>query len=229
MLSNYLLNQQKIILIKDQLGIENAAEKVVKIWLHDGKGPDAKLVPVNDLLANSQFLYARVSKLVRSEGGAPKLFKYVHRCKRNEQVQYLFLWATVKNIPEAFVVPYLEYQSEQIVTLEDERHLSILVKKSGGSVSNKRYQYQMQEGSFSAKEWKGESNRAKEVPSGEPPSVDPASLVSFTIGDPNKQEQERLKPYEFFKKNPEGEGLVLYHPDAEDDLDEEDPDDDLLI
>lgn len=31
-----------------------------------------------------------------------------------------------------------------------------------------------------------------------------------------------------YKPTPEG-GKVLYHPDAEDDLDEEDPDDDLLI
>lgn len=31
-----------------------------------------------------------------------------------------------------------------------------------------------------------------------------------------------------FKTLPEG-GKILYHPDAEDDLDEEDPDDDLLI
>lgn len=227
MLSNYLLNQQKVILIKDQLGIESSADKIVKTWLRDGKGPDAVLQPATTLFEQEQFLFARVSQLIRTVY-APSLFKFVHHCKQTDKVQYLFLWATKKNIPEDFVVPYLEYQSELIVTLEDERHLSILVKKSGGSVSNKRYQYQLQEGSFSATELKG-SDRMKQTPATEPPSIDPASLVTFSIGNRNKQEQEEnLNPYEFYKETSEG-GRILYHPDALDDLDEEDPDDDLLI
>ncbi|XP_065082575.1 uncharacterized protein Elp5 [Ochlerotatus camptorhynchus] len=230
MLSNYLLNQQKIILIKDQLGIETTAQKIVTIWLHDGKGPDAVPKPVESLNEQEQYLFARISKLARIKN-PPELFKFVQRCKRNDLVQYLFLWATEKNISQSFLLPYLEHQSELIVTLEDERHLSILVKKSGGSVSNKRYQYQLQEGTFSTKELK-KSDRAMVTSEVESPSIDPASLGTFKIGDLNKEEQQAKKaltlPFEFFKATAEG-GRVLYHPDAQDDLDEEDPDDDLLI
>ncbi|KXJ72633.1 hypothetical protein RP20_CCG017558 [Aedes albopictus] len=234
MLSNYLLNQQKILLIKDHIGIESTAFKVVKKWLCDGKGPDAVPEPVELLHEQGPFLFARISKLARSK--TPReLFQFVQRCKRNPSVQYLFLWATEKNISGSFLVPYLEHQSELIVTLEDERHLTILVKKTGGSISNKRYQYQLQEGCFSLKElkktdvWK---TVAAAVDTSSVASVDPASLGTFKIGHLKKEEQEAKEaltlPFEFFKTTPEG-GRVLYHPDAEDDLDEEDPDDDLLI
>lgn len=95
----------------------------------------------------------------------------------------------------------MEHQSELIVTLEDDRHLSILVKKSGGSVSNKRYQYQFQEGTFSAKELK-KSDKVKVTAAVEPPSIDPASLGTFKIGDLNKEEQQAKEaltlPFELY-------------------------------
>ncbi|EAT40894.1 AAEL007406-PA [Aedes aegypti] len=233
MLSNYLLNQQKILLIKDHLGIESTALKVVTKWLCDGKGPEAAPEPVESLTEQGPYLVARISKLARTK--TPReLFQFVQRCKQNGSVQYLFLWATEKNISAKFLVPFLEHQSELIVTLEDERHLTIVVKKSGGSISNKRYQYQLQEGCFSVKELK-KTDQSKGISTSldsSVASIDPASLGSFKIGDLKKEEQEAKEaltlPFEFFKATPEG-GRVLYHPDAEDDLDEEDPDDDLLI
>lgn len=188
------------LLLADQLGIEKNAQKIVTTWLHDGMGPNAIPKPVENLNEQEQYLFARISKLARVKN-PPELFKYVQRCKRNNQVQYLFMWATEKNISQHFLVPYLEHQSELIVTLEDERHLSILVKKSGGSISNKRYQYQLQEGNFSAKELK-KPDRAKVTAAAEAPSIDPASLGTFKIGDLNEAEQQAKEaltlPFELY-------------------------------
>lgn len=85
-------------------------------------------------------------------------------------------------------MPYLEHMAGLVVTFEDERHLSVLTKKSGGSVSNKSYQYQTAGGSFSVKEVK-KDQRAKEVAPAEP-TIDPASLGTFKIGDLKREEQE---------------------------------------
>lgn len=207
--------------------------EIVTKWLSDGKGPDAVPQLTKSLEEVAPFLLARISKLIRSKS-AEELFKFVQRCKRSSSVQYLFIWAAEKNISQSFLVPYMEHQSELIVTIEDERHLTILTKKSGGSISHKRYQYQLQEGSFSVKELK-KADMAKTgaaTNDSTAVSIDPASLGTFKIGDLKKEEQEAKEaltlPFEFFKTTPEG-GRVLYHPDAEDDLDEEDPDDDLLI
>ncbi|KAL1380761.1 hypothetical protein pipiens_013951 [Culex pipiens pipiens] len=200
MLSSHVLNQQKIILIKDNVGIENTCSKIVQSWLKEQKGPDAVLTPSQTCSESAPFLLAQISVLSR------------------------------KHSPQSFLVPYLEHMAGLVVTFEDERHLSILTKKSGGSVSNKSYQYQTAGGSFSVKEVK-KDQRVKEVVPAEP-TIDPASLGTFKIGDLKREEQEAKDaltlPFEFYKTTPEG-GKVLYHPDAEDDLDEEDPDDDLLI
>ncbi|XP_058831415.1 elongator complex protein 5 isoform X2 [Topomyia yanbarensis] len=161
------------------------------------------------------------------------MFRFVAGCRKNNSIQHLFLWATEKNIQPSFLVPYLEHMSDLIVTIEDDKHLSILTKKQGGSISNKFYQYQLLNGSFSVKESKKpDRTNAVSIVDERPASIDPASLGTFKIGDLKKEEQEAKDsltlPFEFYKTTSEG-GKVLYHPDAADDLDEEDPDDDLLI
>ncbi|XP_058466839.1 elongator complex protein 5 [Malaya genurostris] len=230
MLSAYLLNQQKIVLIKDHFGIENTSCKIVNGWLHEQKGSSAVLNMIESLNENGAFLYVRISKLARTHD-PPELFRFVNACKRNNSVKYLFLWATEKNIRPGFLVPYLEHMAGLILTIVDDKHLSILTKKQGGSVSNKFYQYQILGGSFSVKESK-KPDRTKTIDGDQPASIDPASLGTFKIGDLKKEEQEAkdslMLPFEFYKTTSEG-GKVLYHPDAGDDLDEEDPDDDLLI
>lgn len=227
MLSSYLLNQQKVVLINDRFGTENTSQRIVHSWLAEQRGRDAVLQSVEQANEQHPFLFARVSKLSRRMSPA-ELFRFVNRCKNNGSVQYLFLWVSEKNIAQPFLAPYLEHMANLIVTLEDDKHLSILTKKSGGTVSNKHYQYQVNENTFSVKEIK---QRTKESVAAQP-GIDPASLGTFKIGDLAKEEQEAKNaltlPFEFYKSTSEG-GKVLYHPDAEDDLDEEDPDDDLFI
>lgn len=228
MLSNHLFNQQKIVLIKDKLGIESSSHKIISKLLSEQKGDHAALTCVESLTEQAPFLFARVSKLARSYEPAA-LFRFVQQCGKSTSLQYLFLWATEKNVQSSFIVPYLEHMSELIVTFEDERHLSILAKKSSGSVSNRFYQYQALNRTLSIVETKKPERSRGAV---ESVAIDPASLGTFKIGDLKRDEQEAKDsltlPFEFYKSTTEG-GKVLYHPDADDDLDEEDPDDDLLI
>ncbi|XP_055528239.1 elongator complex protein 5 [Wyeomyia smithii] len=228
MLSNHLFQQQKIVLLKDKLGIERDAHKIVSKFVNEQKGDKALLTTVESLTEQGAFLFARVSKLSRSHEPAA-LFRFVQLCRKSPSLQCLFLWATEKNILPTMLVAYLEHMSELIVTFEDGKHLSILAKKSTGSVSNRFYRYQALNGTLSIVERK-KSERTKA--SANTTVIDPASLGTFKIGDLKQDEQEAKDsltlPFEFYKTTSEG-GKVLYHPDAEDDLDEEDPDDDLLI
>ncbi|XP_055612230.1 elongator complex protein 5 [Uranotaenia lowii] len=235
MLSNHLFNQQKIILIKDEYGIEPKCEKLVSKWLREQRGDAATLETVTLLQTpqvQSPHLFGRVSKLARCHRPA-ELFAFVDSCRKSDfPIQQLFLWATVKNMTEQFLIPYLEHMAEVVVSLEDDRHLSILSRKTGGSISNRQFQYQIDGDSMSVKEIKKRDQLAeKPVPIGaDPPVATPST--TFKIGDLKKDEQEARDaltlPFEFYKSTPEG-GRILYHPDAEDDLDEEDPDDDLMI
>ncbi|XP_053683029.1 elongator complex protein 5 [Sabethes cyaneus] len=228
MLSNHLFNQQRIVLFKDKLGIESSSLGMILKFLKEQKGNNATLTCVDSLNEQGAFLFARVSKLSRTFEPAA-LFRFVQQCRKSSTVQCLLLWATEKNIRSNLLVPYLEHMSELIVTFQDGQHLSMLSKKSGGAVSNRLYQYQALDGTLSIRETK--HVQSTKVASN-PPTIDPASLGTFKIGDLKKDEQEAKDsltlPFEFYKTTTEG-GKILYHPDAEDDLDEEDPDDDLLI
>lgn len=65
------------------------------------------------------------------------LIKLVHSLKQCSKTKQLFAWATVKNISDRKIIPFLEHMADVIVTLEDRKHLTILTKKITGSVSRK--------------------------------------------------------------------------------------------
>lgn len=65
------------------------------------------------------------------------------------------------------------------------------------------------------------------------PTIDPESLATFKINFDEEEEVARnaLKlPYERSNEANEPPGpKIIYHPDSDDDFDEEDPDEDLYI
>lgn len=89
-----------------------------------------------DLPVKTNIVLQPLSKLLTVY--TPKsIFQLVNKLKKNSNVQQVFLWATTKNIAEHFVVPFLEHLSDQIVTLLDRNHLTIITRKTGGVVTNK--------------------------------------------------------------------------------------------
>ncbi|XP_035906925.1 elongator complex protein 5 [Anopheles stephensi] len=163
-----------------------------------------------------------------------QLFKYIARCRKTPTIEHVFVWIVEQKLQETFLLPYIEHMADSVITFEDTTHLSLLVKKHTGAVTNKYYEFDPTKDSFLIVEVKRSAAAKQGTASKEaddPPAPNPAALGTFKID--LKDEEMAAKnaltlPFEFFKTLPEG-GKILYHPDAEDDLDEEDPDDDLLI
>ncbi|XP_049291088.1 elongator complex protein 5 [Anopheles funestus] len=232
LLSSRALPQQKIIAITDKIGFEPDANAVITGWLKEQHADSAcPPVLVQHLNESSIFLIMILSKLER-QFEPSQIFKYIAQCKKNPTIEHVFVWIVEQKLTETFLVPYVEHMADTIITFEDRTHLSLLVKKHTGSVTNKYYEFDPQKESFFVLEVKRSAlTKQNTVAMQVDPPPNPATLGTFKID--LKDEEVAAKnaltlPFEFFKALPEG-GKILYHPDAEDDLDEEDPDDDLLI
>ncbi|XP_050075391.1 elongator complex protein 5 [Anopheles maculipalpis] len=234
LLSSRALPQQKIIVITDKVGFEPNASSVIASLLKEQYGDTAGSAElVAHLNERAKFQLMIISNLERRFEAA-QIFKYITRCRKTPQIQHVFVWIVEQKLKEAFLLPYIEHMADSVITFEEKTHLSLLVKKHTGAVTNKYYEFDPMKESFFVVEVKRsastkQSTALKEAD--EPPAPNPAALGTFKID--LKDEEMAAKnaltlPFEFFKTLPEG-GKILYHPDAEDDLDEEDPDDDLLI
>ena len=65
------------------------------------------------------------------------IFHLVNNYKKNPKIKQIFLWASVKNISNDILIPYLDHMANVIVTIKDRNNLSVLIKKPGGSVTKK--------------------------------------------------------------------------------------------
>uniref|UniRef100_A0A182PIG6 Elongator complex protein 5 n=1 Tax=Anopheles epiroticus TaxID=199890 RepID=A0A182PIG6_9DIPT len=187
-----------------------------------------------ELLSAKALPQQKVIAIAERRHEPSQIFKYIAQCKKNATVQHVFVWIAEQKLQEAFLRPYIEHMADSVITFEDRQHLSLLVKKSSGAITNKYYEFDPSKDSFTVVETKRKSSapsKATTVSMEIDPPPNPATLGTFKID--LKDEEVAAKnaltlPFEFYKTLPEG-GKILYHPDAEDDLDEEDPDDDLLI
>ncbi|EAL39939.3 AGAP005812-PA [Anopheles gambiae str. PEST] len=231
LLSTRALPQQKVIVITDKLGFEPNANKVTTSWLSEQYGDKAITAGVTHLNESSKYLLLILSQLER-RFEPRQIFHYIAQCKKDATVDHVFVWIVEQKLQEPFLRPYLEHMADSVITFEDRQHLSLLVKKNTGAVTHKYYEFDPLKDSITVVEAKrAAATKAATVSMEENPPPNPASLGTFKID--LKDEEVAAKnaltlPFEFFKTLPEG-GKILYHPDAEDDLDEEDPDDDLLI
>lgn len=65
------------------------------------------------------------------------IFQTIHTIKAHPKTKQLFVWCSVKNIKDSRLVPFVEHMADVVVTLMDKKTLTILVKRSSGSVTRK--------------------------------------------------------------------------------------------
>ncbi|KAJ6641856.1 hypothetical protein Bhyg_06801 [Pseudolycoriella hygida] len=238
MITNYLVG--KFVLFVDHTNLERISHKLIQSWFTSTELVNIislqPLVPLRaepislpSVFSESQpdkFLYLPLAEMCQTYN-ISEVFQLIHRHKTKQTIKQMFGWASVKNIEAEFLIPYLEYLANVVVTIKDSVNLSIVTRKSSGSVTKKLFQYQYRDGDFQVKEVKQEI-----VTKTAEPTIEPESLTTFKI---NVDEEEMVArnalklPYERSSDNQKAESKIIYHPDSDDDIDEEDPDDDLDI
>uniref|UniRef100_A0A0A1WIX2 Elongator complex protein 5 n=1 Tax=Zeugodacus cucurbitae TaxID=28588 RepID=A0A0A1WIX2_ZEUCU len=256
MLSNLIITSQRFVVIIDETAQEKIAHNILCQLLRE-QGQDEKstikTLPFSTDLKNWPTFINFYKKCANDESkcnailppladllcyqSVEKIIHFVHRLQQCEQVQRVFLWVTPANLVHAradYLVAAFEYLADLVLHLETSNTLSIVTRKTGGGVSNKKYTYTKNKTEFlveAIRTTPKTSPAAKTSPT-------TAATTTNTVGTTFKIElnedemvaRNTLKlPYE--KTSETNESSIIYTPDDDDDFDEEeeDPDDDLCI
>lgn len=79
------------------------------------------------------------------------VFGFLNRLRRSEEVRRVFLWASPKHLqhPDAtYILAGCEYIAELVLRLETDTLLSLISRKPGGGVTNKRYSCKVTKNEF---------------------------------------------------------------------------------
>lgn len=79
------------------------------------------------------------------------IFDFLNKLRRCEHVRRVFLWASPKHLqhPDAeYILAGCEYLAELVLRLETDSTLSLISRKPGGGVTNKRYRCQVSKTEF---------------------------------------------------------------------------------
>uniref|UniRef100_A0A1L8DDB0 Elongator complex protein 5 n=1 Tax=Nyssomyia neivai TaxID=330878 RepID=A0A1L8DDB0_9DIPT len=239
-------HHQKIILFVDRIGFEEKHWKLAGRALLEDLGAEKmhedfleitnhltdvrESIKFNELTPCGSVVFSPVASICR-QYKLEDFFKLIHKLPCSPNVRHIILYATEKYIPEAFVIPFLEHLAEEIVTLEGRDDLKVISRKPGGSVTKKNYKFSIEQHRISIVEVK----KGDKVPDALPVNIENLGTFKIGLSDQDLVARNRLiLPFEKHllekdmqeKKNP---GQVIYYPEADDDIDEEDPDDDLEL
>ncbi|KAH8418224.1 hypothetical protein KR222_001478 [Zaprionus bogoriensis] len=164
------------------------------------------------------------------------VFDFINKLRRSEQVRRLFLWASPQHLqhPDAeYILGGCEYLAELVLRLETDTTLSLISRKPGGGVTNKRYSCEVSKTEFKVTPISDSvvttaaADAAAKKDDGTP-VADPGGTFKIELDEDEVVARNALTlPYE--RTSDAGEGNIIYTPDADDDFDDEDPDEDLLI
>jgi len=79
------------------------------------------------------------------------IFGFLNRLRRSDNVRRVFLWASPQHLqdPHAdYILAGCEYLAELVLRLESDKLLSLISRKPGGGVSNRRYSCEVSKTQF---------------------------------------------------------------------------------
>lgn len=179
----------------DHTNLEPVSQKLIQTWLTSSPLVDiislqpsvplsSQLISIPNAFLQPQpdtTIYLPLAELYQTYK-ISDIFKLIHHHKSKQTIKQLFGWASVKNIDSEFPIPYFEHMANVVVTIKDSVNLSIISRKSSGSVTKKLFQYQYRDHQLHVKEVKHEI-----VSKTTEPTIEPESLTTFKI---NVDEEE---------------------------------------
>ncbi|XP_052847841.1 LOW QUALITY PROTEIN: elongator complex protein 5 [Drosophila gunungcola] len=165
------------------------------------------------------------------------IFGFLNRLRRSEHVRRVFLWASPQHLQHphaAYILAGCEYLAELVLRLETDKQLSLISRKPGGGVSNRRFACQVTKTQFQVTPIDGGlpasvSPSKQPSPEVEQQTPEPASSTFKIELDEDEVVARNALTLPYERTSEPSEGNIIYTPDADDDFDEEDPDEDLCI
>ncbi|XP_017058589.1 elongator complex protein 5 [Drosophila ficusphila] len=163
------------------------------------------------------------------------IFGLINRLRRSEHVRRVFIWASPQHLQHphsAYILAGCEYLAELVLRLESDKLLSLIARKPGGGVSNRRFSCQVSKTQFQVTPLDGglpEGVSPKQSIPEEEQTPEPASSTFKIELDEDEVVARNALTLPYERTSEPSEGNIIYTPDADDDFDEEDPDEDLCI
>ena len=203
MLSNLAINQQqKFVLFVDEVGLERYSTTIIENLLNEQNEKYSHITdeqfadPSKELPDKGSVILPSFS-MICLDHPLEEIFNNIWLLNQTSNIRQIFGWLTVKNIKDQLLRPFLEHTSDAVITLKTDKLMSMLLKKNSGSIRLKDYTYQIQldNKSFSIKEYKQEKPQKSEVL-----QVNPETIGTFKIGQFDAAELKAKKslqlPYE---------------------------------
>lgn len=182
--------------LPDHTNLEPVSQKLIQSWLTSSSQlvnivSLQPIVPMSSqpISLPSTFVHAQPDKTLYlplaelcQTYKISEIFKLIHHHKSKQTIKQMFGWVSVQNVQSEFHVPYLEYLANVVVTIKDSVNLSVVSRKSTGSVTKKLFHYQYRDGQLHVNEVKREI-----VGKIVEPTIEPESLTTFKI---NVDEEE---------------------------------------
>lgn len=136
----------------DHVKLDRLASKLISTWTNGGLVIDLCSVvasevgrtfssELNEFLNGTlqrcpaeSVIFMPISQLALQYQAAA-IFQMVHQLKR--QCKQVFIWANPRDLDDHIIIPFLEHMCTVLVTLIDSVNLSVVTKKSTGSVDKK--------------------------------------------------------------------------------------------
>lgn len=135
-------------LILDNVKLERLSGKLVSNWaggfaqslpavVSDPFQPDQRIFTTDIMqYCVEQTILLPVAELSQLYS-ASAIFQLIRALKRNPKIRQIYVWATLNSISNEVLIPFLEHMANVVITLKDSVNLSVLTKKTGGSVVKK--------------------------------------------------------------------------------------------
>lgn len=158
MLSNHLIGNYKFVLFVDNIGLERNSKIIIEKLLQEQNQSYEIFDEKRELSERKCLVIDSLSKLELNHN-EKEIFTLLHKLKLNENVIQLFGWISTKNVSSKILVPFLEHMSSLIVTIHDDKHLTIISKSKTGVVKFKEFNHELGLGKTYVKEYKKDSKQ----------------------------------------------------------------------
>lgn len=134
-------------LVTDNIGNEFNSDSIIKSWIQQ-QNPTASittqlnpsLISIPKSTETDQYTILQPLSKQILKFKIEEIIQQIKSYQENQKIKQLFLWITIKNIQHPFIVKFMEHLANTVVHFENCDSVSILNKKSSGSISKKVFE-----------------------------------------------------------------------------------------
>lgn len=178
MLSNHIEVHHRLVMFRDEVGIERHSNNIMEKLLKEQNIPFKSFDEYCGRSSSTAVVLPPLSKLEINHNEA-SIIDIIQSLKVDKNVSKILIWATSKNVESRLLIPFLEHMSDIVITVKSKDVLTILSRRKFGAIRLKDFQHELLQGKLFIKELKVDKKQQVQAE----PAVNPETLGTFKIGE----------------------------------------------